>query len=216
MKELNWGQAIIPRLQTEHAPTFEENVILFTCRSLIYLGSMWLSRIYLLLSKCEKGRLQVIKNESDLPAFWNWLIFWFRSILWKFGRMRLFFFVCIQCWAKQMRGWRFSIATWQWHTSKDCFRMLLLYHLQDVSPVRTNRSAFQHILYFAIFCLRRHTYFEPPTWFREGQTTHWIDSTLIERPIGCYDIVKGSLVEKLPIHEVLKTRRVRSSHSSVK
>ena len=45
MKELNLGQAIIPRLQTEHAPRFEENVILFTCRTLIYLGSMLLSRI---------------------------------------------------------------------------------------------------------------------------------------------------------------------------
>ena len=36
------GQAIIPRLQSEHEPTLEENIVLLSCRSLIYLGSMWL------------------------------------------------------------------------------------------------------------------------------------------------------------------------------
>ena len=42
VKVAGLGQAIIPRMQTEHDPTIEENIALVTCRSLIYLGSMWL------------------------------------------------------------------------------------------------------------------------------------------------------------------------------
>jgi len=50
------SQAIIPRLQTEHAPRLEENIILFTCRTLIYLGSMLkilYSQLRMLIVDCK-------------------------------------------------------------------------------------------------------------------------------------------------------------------
>ncbi|CAK9074311.1 unnamed protein product [Durusdinium trenchii] len=69
------SQAIIPRLQADHAPTREENIALFVCRCMIYLGSMlkiFYSQIRMLVADCRSRsfeRFLVIPVPTYLTSF---------------------------------------------------------------------------------------------------------------------------------------------------
>ena len=126
------GQAIIPRLQAEHGPRIEENIALLTCRSLIYLGSMWLwgkttpSDIWWLVNACLH-RHATLDHEgydhrrSRYRSFMRVLGLAFE--LYNYIPTCQILPVSLYSLAKSpsngSQGWKSSTATWQWHPLAD-------------------------------------------------------------------------------------------------